>query len=128
MKTTYDDVIIKKTCKSPDSTKQKWKNDIDINENMWPYLFTIASKCTLDIPSRSFQFLLLHRRIPTNKFAHRIGIADSPNCSLCKKHEETIVHLFYECEYVKHFWDQVMGYNIFDSDPLNYSAGETIHL
>ena len=22
----------------------------------------------------------------------------------------------------------LMGYNIFDSDPLNYSAGETIHL
>ena len=54
----------------------------------------------------------------TNTFAHRIGIADSPNCSLCKKHEETIVHLFYECEYVKRFWDKVKNLldNIFKVD------------
>ena len=45
-------------------------------------------------PSRSFQFLLLHRQITTNKFAHKIGIAESANCTFCKKYEENLIHLF----------------------------------
>ena len=54
----------------------------------WPYLFTIAAIFTLDIPSQSFQFLLINTS----------GIStDSPNCSLCKKNEAAILYLFDEC-------------------------------
>ena len=30
-----------------------------------------------------------------------------PQCSLCKLHKETIMHLFYECLIVKRIWNQL---------------------
>jgi len=137
VKKAYDAIIEKKS-EQPENTMQKWQNDIPINDEMWTYFFTIAIKCALDIPTRSFQFLLLHWRLPTNKFVHRIGLIDSPNCTFCKENTESLLHLFYECERVKSFWIHVesfiniiygfdlsltkfsiyFGYNIFDPDPL----------
>ncbi len=134
-------VIVDKKCEQPVNTMQKWKNDIHINDEMWPNLFTVALKSALDIPTRSFQYLLLHRRLPTNKFLHRIGLINSPNCTFCKENVESLLHLFYECEQVKRFWTHVenfmniicdsdlsltkfsiiFGCNIFDPDPfINY--------
>ncbi len=140
VKAAYD-VIMTKKCERPENTMKKWKNDIQIDDDVWPYLFTIALKSALDIPTRSFQFLFLHRRVPTNKFVHRIGLIDSSICTFCNGSEESLVHLFYDCEYTSRFWTQIeiflramheseltltkfailFGYNIFDPDPLvNY--------
>ena len=140
VKMAYDRIIEKK-CEQPENTMRKWKNDFQIDDEIWPYSFTMALKSALDIPTRSFQFLFLHRRLPTNKFIHRIGLIDSPNCTFCKENVETLLHLFYECDQTKQFWTNVesfintiygldlsltkfsiaFGYNVFDPDPfINY--------
>lgn len=140
VKATYD-IIIKKKCERPENTMKKWENDIVVNDEMWPYFFTIGLKSALDIPTRSFQYLFIHRRVPTNKFVHRIGLIESPDCTFCKENVESLVHLFYECEYVSRFWVHIeillnaiygqeikltkfvilFGYNVFDPDPfVNY--------
>ena len=54
--------------------------------------------CTIDSKLRSFYFKICHKAIALNDFLFKIKRKDSPNCSLCDKKEETMVHLFCECE------------------------------
>ena len=37
----------------------------------------------------------------------KFGKVTSPPCSLCKLHNETIMHLFYDCLIVKELWNQL---------------------
>ena len=37
----------------------------------------------------------------------KFGKVTSPRCSFCKLHDETIMHLFYDCLIVKKLWNQL---------------------
>ena len=37
----------------------------------------------------------------------KFGKVPSPQCSFCKLHNETIMHLFYDCMIVKELWNQL---------------------
>ena len=37
----------------------------------------------------------------------KFGKVTSPQCSFCKLHDETIMHLFYDCLIVKRLWNQL---------------------
>ena len=37
----------------------------------------------------------------------KLGKVTSPRCSLCKLHNETIMHPFYDCLIVKRTWNQL---------------------
>ena len=47
---------------------------------------------------RYLQFRLLHRRIFINGLLYQMKIVDSPECLLCNKTPNTIVHAFIECQ------------------------------
>ena len=53
---------------------------------------------------RKFQFKLLHRRIVTNSFLHKIGIKNRNSCTFCEVERETLFHLFWSCRVVQSFW------------------------
>merc|ERR1711973_448677 len=53
---------------------------------------------------KNFQFKLLHRRIPTNKFLYTIKVKDNNLCTFCKKDIETLIHMFWTCEIIQTFW------------------------
>lgn len=40
---------------------------------------------------------------------NKIGIKDDKRCTFCKSFDENIIHLFYECEHVKDFWQSVIS-------------------
>lgn len=40
----------------------------------------------------------------TNTFLTKIGIKDLNTCIFCRENNETLLHLFYECQYVSQFW------------------------
>ena len=50
----------------------------------------------------------------------KFGKVISPRCSLCKLHEETIMHLFYDCLIVKRIWNQLKSIL---SNNLNFPIG-----
>ena len=35
---------------------------------------------------------------------------DSALCTFCNEKEETITHLFWECQYIEHFWKQLSDF------------------
>ena len=64
-------------------------------------------QCTLDSKMRAFQYKILLRIIPTNKYLKLCKITDNDNCYFCDNDIETIEHLFYFCPIVKAFWDKL---------------------
>ena len=81
------------------------------------------------------QYKILFRYIPTNKLLYKMKKTPSPNCSFCQMLEESIEHLFYNCNNTRNFWlnilqkwntaldtdivvalkDVILGYQIFDN-------------
>ena len=84
----------------------KW-NEMYANIN-WKIVFTKAIKATQDAKLKWFQFRILHRIIPTNRYLHIRKLVDSPLCTFGCHEEETIAHLFYDCPVVQLFWADVL--------------------
>ena len=64
-----------------------------------------------------FQYNILHNTLYINKF----GKVNFARCSFCKLHDETIMHLFYDCLIVKRIWNQLsalFGFWDLDTDEL----------
>jgi hypothetical protein len=88
---------------SPPCTKFFYENNF--NESIdWKFVFTLPAKSCLDTKTREFQFKILHRIVFTKKLLFKIGKTASPLCSFCSKYDETIEHLFLDCEKVLIFW------------------------
>ena len=66
-----------------------------------PFLVTIDSK------SRAFQFKINHNIYYTNQKLNQVAIKDSSQCSFCKGQEESLRHLFIECEFVQPIWSDL---------------------
>ena len=56
-----------------------------------PFCCTKASKLIV------FQLKLLHRRLATNDYLHKIGLKNDDICTLCKTDKESLAHLFWHC-------------------------------
>ena len=72
----------------------------------------------MDTKARMFQYKVLHNTLYVNKMLFKFGKVISPQCSFCKLHEETVMHLFYNCLIVKRIWNQLKS--ILAND-LNFS-------
>ena len=53
------------------------------------------------------QYKVLHKVLYANKMLFKFGRVTSPRCSFCKLHDETIMHLFYDCLIVKNLCNQL---------------------
>ena len=95
-----------------DNTVRKWNRDLNSHMTQEEFYeeFTIYPKATISSKLRSFQFRFVHRIVNTNIFANKIGAADSPLCTFCKKQFETVMHLFWECTHIQLFWKDVFNY------------------
>ena len=60
-----------------------------------------------DAKAHMFQYKVLHNTPYVNKMLFKFGKVIFPRCSFCKLHDETIMHLFYDCLIVKRIWNQL---------------------
>ena len=68
---------------------------------------SLSNQCTKSSKIITFNFKLLHRRLPTNCFLKKVGLRDDDKCSFCNKETENLIHLFWRCEKTKNFWDSL---------------------
>ena len=87
----------------------KWENRFE-GELEWSKIFLLPKQATKDTKLRWFQYRLLHRILPSNKYLMKIGVKNNDNCDLCNQNTEDIEHLFWHCEKVQSFWSEVMGW------------------
>jgi hypothetical protein len=85
-----------------------YKVVLPINDNInWTAAYLLAKKCTKSTKLIEFQFKFLHRRVPTNNFLFRIGLRGDEKCSFCHTSSESIIHLFWSCRQISHFWNKL---------------------
>ena len=102
--------LITTKCTSPVKTQLKWNDRIVLNEGCtadWKSAYCLAAKCTKSTKLINFQYRLLHRILPTNLFLAKIKIEQDPNCSFCHNHHENLIRLFWDCEIVSGFWENM---------------------
>ncbi len=53
--------------------------------------------------TKSFLYRLFNGLLYTNKDYHQFGVMTTPKCLWCHEEQQTLIHLFAECEAVKDF-------------------------
>ena len=104
--TTSEEKIIEIFALEPNNVRNIYK---------LPFLVTIETKM------RAFQFKISHLIFYTNEMLYERKMIDSPLCTFCQRHNETLLHLFVSCDYVKPLWssiEQIMGYKFKESEKL----------
>ena len=76
----------------------------------WESIYLLPKICTLSTKLRNFQFRFLHRRIATNSFLFKSKLSESNLCCFCQSGQETLLHLFWECQITEAFWNSVQKY------------------
>ena len=93
------------------SMKRKWNRDLEVNLNQysWKSVFKICFKTIQDPLIVWTQYRILFRILGTREQLYLFKISESPNCRLCNNQSETLIHMFVECEPVKHLWMNVQS-------------------
>ena len=70
----------------------------------WKDIYLLPRKVTIDTKLRIFQYKLLNNILYLNKHLFMFRKNDTKHCSFCNLQNETINHLFVECNYSKNLW------------------------
>ena len=109
----YSYIILKKKV-SPLDTELFWFDTLDMvgdpEDIDWSQTHENNFSCSIETQLRSFYFKIFHKAICTNRFLHRIGRNDSPFCQFCEKIDETLIHLFCECDVIVPLWDNLSDF------------------
>ena len=89
------------------TAQQKWSNELLPENFKWDKIYSLPFKITKYTNLRWFQYRLVHRILATNTFLCKIGIKQDNRCSFCNTHQETLKHIFWECDIVNTFWHNV---------------------
>ena len=76
----------------------------------WKDIFVLPRLAAHDTKMRNFQYKILNNVLYLNKKLFQFGLVDSSLCPFCKRNEETIVHLFLECEITKTLWFEIVEF------------------
>ena len=76
----------------------------------WKDIYLLPRKVTIDTKLRIFQYKLLNNILYLNKHLFMFRKKDTKHCSFCKLQDETINHLFVECNYSKNLWRDLKTY------------------
>ena len=107
-------LIVKRITSTPDKSQSKWIANCENYENLikWDKSYVLPFYCTKETKLQTFQFKLLHRKIATNDYLHRIGISLTDKCTFCEQDTESLIHLFWGCELVQTFWQKIQHWLI----------------
>ena len=92
------DSLVQKKFKDP-TAKDNLSQKFDISDQLWPKIYTLASKCTIETKTRVFQYKILNNILYLNKQLYKMRLKESPLCSFCSEEEETLTQLFLECTF-----------------------------
>ena len=102
----------------PNTAELKWEKLLNhsIDHTDWKKFYNLPLIATKETYIKTLQFKILHRIVPTNKWLYMCRLTETPNCTFCNIHKETIEHLFWECYYTKNLWfrlkDWLLNMNI----------------
>ena len=97
-KSIYDTFLAE--CEFTSKYKHKWEVELGLTHYNWERCNKLIFETVSDKYLQWLQYRIVHRIIGTNKSLFVMKIKNSPLCTFCKLTEESISHLFYECNLV----------------------------
>jgi hypothetical protein len=94
---------------------QKWKDELTLTHGLnveTNTIFDTVFKITKDSKLLWFQYRINHRILGTHLLLSKMNIRQDNRCTFCKTFPESILHLFWDCPYIKQFWTQLRNYII----------------
>ena len=85
----------------------KWNVVFEYTRLNWNVLYSIPIVCCHDTKLHWFQYRILHSIIATNNSLTKMHIRQNNTCSFCNNEVEKIEHLFWQCNIVNEFWENV---------------------
>lgn len=94
------------------SSQSKWNALYPVNEmenkDYWKEVYSSPYLATRESRLQSFQFRIIHRTIPCNKYLCNIRIKQEDFCSFCDvPTTDTLQHFFFSCHKTSTFWNSV---------------------
>ena len=90
--------------------KKKWEKElgVSIDRETWSNIFSICFKNITNNHLSWFQMKILYKILATKSYLFKLRIKPDNECERCRK-EETILHMFFECKKVTHFWKKLIS-------------------
>ena len=82
---------------------RKWCESLECEDINWQYICSIAQQLE-PIRLRSFYLKFINRGFIFNARKSRWTPQLSPLCRMCKLHDETYIHVFWECSLIRPLW------------------------
>ena len=94
-------------CSDPPTSVQKWQQTYPDEIITWKKIFLHTFKVTKENKLRWFQYRILHRQIPTQKYLFVRKLVDNPTCIFCGEEEDSVQHLMWRCPVSQNFWTEL---------------------
>ena len=92
----------------PLSIQSKWEKEVHmgvvIEDYNWSFIYCIPFSVTRDTKLQDLKYKLIHRILITNSVLYKCGLKETELCTFCTETKESLVHIFWECNYVRNFW------------------------
>ena len=75
----------------------------------WKKVFNSIYTTSDEVKLRWFQYRIVHRIIPTQRYLYIRKLVGNPICNFCRIEEQTLDHLFFECPQIQTFWDNLVN-------------------
>ena len=89
------------------TSEEKIEQELGDSQLIWPKIYMLGRRITLDSYSRQFHFKITHNILFLNKALKRMNLVESSLCSYCNVEEETTIHLFSGCLCIRELWGEV---------------------
>lgn len=106
------------------SSQVKWNTLFPLQEmhedslqQHWRWIYRLPYRTARDTKLQAFQFRLLHRIIPCNKYLKNIRIRQDDQCPNCDE-QDSLQHFFFNCPKVHDFWTKLAHW-LHQNTPLN---------
>ena len=104
-KTEYKRLIVHE--KATPTSEIFFRNKLNAQPDEMKEYYSVPFQATIYTKLRSFQFKINHNILYTKEKLHKIGMSNTPKCSFCKEHTESLNHLFVECKNTETLWKSV---------------------
>lgn len=94
------------------SSQAKWDalypSEAANSRDRWKGIYTSAFHATRESKLQAFQYRVIHRTIPCNRYLYNIKIKQDDHCPYCEPQAtDTLQHFLFSCPKVSRFWNSV---------------------
>ena len=85
----------------------KWDQIFQNRDLNWEHIYSVPKICCQNTKLHWFQYRILHRILATNDLLMKMNIKQNNLCHFCNDEIEKLAHLFWHCNVVNRFWENI---------------------